>query len=128
MVDIDCFKNYNDTYGHIAGDAVIQAVAKTLEAAAKRPGELVARYGGEEFGIILRKCPPANGRAAAEKLRQALAETPIILPGCDPIPLHVSAGVGAFPGSGTTATQVAEAADQALYRAKSSGRNRVEMG
>ncbi|MBK6493658.1 MAG: diguanylate cyclase [Gemmatimonadetes bacterium] len=127
MLDLDHFKRINDTYGHLVGDQVLVHVARVFRKAI-RGSDLLGRYGGEEFGIILRKCPPANGRAAAEKLRQALAETPIILPGCDPIPLHVSAGVGAFPGSGTTATQVAEAADQALYRAKSSGRNRVEMG
>ncbi|MBK7595456.1 MAG: diguanylate cyclase [Gemmatimonadetes bacterium] len=127
MLDLDHFKRINDTYGHLVGDQVLVHVARVFRKAI-RGSDLLGRYGGEEFGIILRKCPPANGRAAAEKLRQALAESPIILPGCDPIPLHVSAGVGAFPGSGTTATQVAEAADQALYRAKSSGRNRVEMG
>lgn len=127
MLDLDHFKRINDTYGHLVGDQVLVHVARVFRKAI-RGSDLLGRYGGEEFGIILRKCPPANGRAAAEKLRQALAESPIMLPGCDPIPLHVSVGVGAFPGSGTTATQVAEAADQALYRAKSSGRNRVEMG
>jgi diguanylate cyclase (GGDEF)-like protein len=127
MLDLDHFKRINDTYGHLVGDQVLVHVARVFRKAI-RGSDLLGRYGGEEFGIILRKCPPANGRAAAEKLRQALAESPIMLPGCEPIPLHVSAGVGAFPGSGTTATQVAEAADQALYKAKSSGRNRVEMG
>ncbi|HQW66260.1 MAG TPA: diguanylate cyclase [Gemmatimonadales bacterium] len=127
MLDLDHFKRINDTHGHLVGDQVLVHVARIFRKAI-RGSDLLGRYGGEEFGIILRKCPPANGRATAEKLRLALADSPITLPGSDPIPLHVSIGVGAFPGSGTTATTVAEAADQALYKAKSSGRNRVEMG
>lgn len=127
MLDLDHFKRINDTYGHMIGDQVLMHVTRVFKRTI-RGSDLLGRYGGEEFGIILRKCPPANARAIAEKLRVALAEAPITLQDADPIPLHVSIGVGCFPGSGTTSTQVASAADRALYRAKSSGRNRVEMG
>lgn len=126
MLDLDHFKRINDTYGHLVGDQVLVHVARVFRKAI-RGSDLLGRYGGEEFGIILRRCPPANGLALAEKLRQSLAESPVQLTGAEPIVLHVSIGVGMFPGSGATSTEVAASADRALYRAKSSGRNRVEM-
>jgi diguanylate cyclase (GGDEF)-like protein len=127
MLDLDHFKRINDTYGHLIGDQVLMHVARVFKKGI-RGSDLIGRYGGEEFGIILRKCPPANGRGTAEKLRALLSDAPIQLPGAEPIHLHVSIGVGAFPASGRTATQVVAAADKAMYQAKSSGRNRVEMG
>ena len=93
-----------------------------------RGSDLLGRYGGEEFGIILRRCPPANGKAIAEKLRKALEESPMQTRGGPDVSIRVSIGVATYPGSGQTAGDVATAADQALYRAKSAGRNRVEMG
>lgn len=126
MLDLDHFKRINDTWGHLVGDQVLMHVARVFKAGV-RGSDLLGRYGGEEFGIILRKCPPANGRAIAEKLREMLAEAPIQMQGGTEIPLRVSIGVASFPGSGTTATDVATSADLALYRAKSGGRNRVDM-
>lgn len=126
MLDLDHFKRVNDTHGHLVGDQVLMHVARVFRKVI-RGSDMLGRYGGEEFGIILRRCPPANGRAIAEKLRQALSDAPIAIAGTDPIALRVSIGVASFPGSGTTATDVASSADRALYRAKSSGRDRVEM-
>jgi len=127
MCDLDHFKRVNDTYGHLMGDQVLMHVARVFRGCI-RGSDLIGRYGGEEFGIILRRCPPANGMAIAEKLRRALEDAPIKSRGGPDIQMRVSIGVATFPGSGQSAADVATAADQALYRAKSAGRNRVEMG
>jgi diguanylate cyclase (GGDEF)-like protein len=127
MLDLDHFKRINDTWGHLTGDQVLMHVARVFKRAV-RGSDLLGRYGGEEFGIILRRCPPGNGRIIAEKLITSLAESPMRMPGSPEISLRVSIGMATFPGSGTTATEVASAADRALYKAKSGGRNRVEMG
>jgi diguanylate cyclase (GGDEF)-like protein len=126
MLDLDHFKRVNDTWGHLVGDQVLQHVARVFRAGV-RGSDMLGRYGGEEFAIILRKCPPANGRAIAEKLRGMLKESPLKGQGGPEIALQVSIGVASYPGSGQTATAVATAADLALYRAKSGGRDRVEM-
>ncbi len=126
MLDLDHFKRVNDTHGHLIGDQVLMHVARVFRKVI-RGADLLGRYGGEEFGIILRRCPPANGRAIAEKLRNALTDSPVQFAGSDPIALRVSIGVASYPGTGNTATEVAAAADRALYRAKSSGRDRVEV-
>ncbi|HRP07469.1 MAG TPA: diguanylate cyclase [Gemmatimonadales bacterium] len=126
MLDLDHFKRINDTWGHLVGDQVLMHVARVFKAGI-RGSDLLGRYGGEEFAIILRKCPPARGREVAEKLRRMLHESPMKTPGGPDIELAVSIGVASFPGSGHSATEVATAADLALYRAKSSGRDRVEM-
>jgi diguanylate cyclase (GGDEF)-like protein len=128
MCDLDHFKRVNDTHGHMVGDQVLMHVARVFSGCV-RGSDLIGRYGGEEFGIILRRCPPANGKAIAEKLRHALENAPVKGRGGAPdIPMHVSIGVATYPGSGQSASEVAAAADRALYRAKSAGRNRVEMG
>jgi diguanylate cyclase (GGDEF)-like protein len=126
MLDLDHFKRVNDTWGHLVGDQVLMHVARVFRAGV-RGSDMLGRYGGEEFAIILRKCPPANGRAIAEKLRTMLKESPLKAAGGPEISLQVSIGVASFPGSGQSATAVATAADLALYRAKSAGRDRVEM-
>jgi diguanylate cyclase (GGDEF)-like protein len=127
MLDLDHFKRINDTYGHLVGDQVLRHAARVFRNGV-RGSDMLGRYGGEEFGIILRKCPPGNGFKIGEKLRSMLEESPMKTPGGPDIPLKVSIGIASFPGSGGTYTEVAAAADLALYRAKSNGRNRVEMG
>ncbi len=129
MVDIDCFKNYNDTYGHIAGDAVIQAVAKTLEAAAKRPGELVARYGGEEFVLLL----PHVDQTVLRQFGQMICDQVYALD----IPhrasvaaarLTISVGLMlATPDKPASIESLLEQADRALYLAKNHGRNQYQF-
>mgnify|MGYP002622884727 CR=1 FL=1 len=127
MLDLDHFKRINDTHGHLIGDQVLMHVARVFRRGV-RNSDLIGRYGGEEFGVILRRCPPANGRVIAEKMRATLAESPMRLSSGEEITMRCSIGVAAYPGSGRTATEVASAADLALYRAKSGGRDRVEMG
>lgn len=126
MLDLDHFKRINDTWGHLVGDQVLMHVARVFKSGV-RSSDLLGRYGGEEFAMILRNCSPAKGLEVAEKLRKMLRDTPMTTVSGNDIAVQVSIGVASFPSSGRTATEVATAADLALYRAKSAGRNRVEM-
>ena len=122
MLDIDHFKQVNDTYGHATGDQVIRAVAQRL-AALIRPEDLLGRYGGEEFSLVVRE--DAGGAAAlAERLRAALAADPV--PTDDgPLPVTISVGVAVLQRSDTAVDSVLARADAALYKAKHAGRNQV---
>jgi len=125
MVDLDHFKGVNDTYGHLAGDAVLREAAGRMQAVV-RSYDLVGRYGGEEFLIVLPGTSGVNAAQLAERLRAAVAHDPV---GHDllRIPVTASFGVGA---SGTRpsgdAQMLIRLADEALYRAKEKGRNCVE--
>lgn len=119
MVDVDHFKLYNDTHGHPEGDAVLQRVAKML-ASGMRQGDLAARYGGEEFAIILRNTDKDSAQAAADRIRKSIAEEPFRNG-----TVTVSMGVAEFPTDGSSAGELIENADKALYHAKHTGRNRV---
>ncbi|HEY4099730.1 MAG TPA: diguanylate cyclase [Gemmatimonadales bacterium] len=128
MLDIDHFKRVNDTHGHLTGDQVLVHVANVFRKLI-RQSDLLGRYGGEEFGIILRRCPPSNAHAIADKLRLALASTPAKLANGIEVSPRVSIGIATVAGDGEpSVTDVTSAADRALYRAKASGRDRVEMG
>ena len=128
MLDLDHFKRINDTHGHLTGDQVLVHVASVFRKAI-RNSDLLGRYGGEEFGIILRRCPPANGRVIAEKLRLALAESPLKLRDGTELSPRASIGIATFAGEEErSAAEITLAADRALYLAKASGRDRVEMG
>jgi diguanylate cyclase (GGDEF)-like protein len=125
MVDIDHFKHYNDRNGHPAGDGALRQVAAAIKAAI-RTIDLAARYGGEEFAIILPFTGSEEAAAVAERLRKAVEESPV--PHGDGQPagrLTVSVGVRTGNGCPTTAGDLVAEADQALYRAKREGRNRV---
>ncbi len=127
MCDVDFFKRYNDTYGHALGDQCLQAVAGTLKSVFARAGELVARMGGEEFAVLLPGCDANNARKAAERLRQAMA-TLAMKHANSPVAAHVtlSIGVAQFdPETTDRFDQLLQRADQALYRAKSQGRDRI---
>lgn len=127
MCDVDFFKRYNDTYGHALGDQCLQAVAGTLKSVFARAGELVARMGGEEFAVLLPGCDANNARKAAERLRQAMA-TLAMEHANSPVAAHVtlSIGVAQFdPETTDHFDQLLQRADQALYRAKSQGRDRI---
>lgn len=125
MLDIDHFKQINDEHGHIAGDAVLQAVAQKLSEGI-RPMDTLARYGGEEFAIVLPICPPHQGHAVAERLRQAIADMPVRLSSGHSLQVTVSiGGVYAQQWIRSTTQLWTERADRQLYLAKSAGRNCV---
>lgn len=129
MLDIDYFKNYNDNYGHQAGDECIRLVAQKVRGAAKRTGDTSARYGGEEFALLLSGTELADAVIIAEVCR-ASVESLNIPHGysmvCDVV--MISAGVATMiPNSKTSSKALVEAADKELYRAKAEGRNRVVL-
>jgi len=125
MLDIDHFKKINDTHGHPAGDAVLQALAKTLTACV-RPMDTVARYGGEEFVIILPSCQGYYGHQVAERIRESVNNATVTLASSETLQLTVSIG-GAYAPRWvrSTAELWVDRADIELYRAKTEGRNRV---
>jgi diguanylate cyclase (GGDEF)-like protein len=126
LCDIDHFKAVNDMHGHQAGDEVLREVARRLQSAV-RSYDMVGRYGGEEFLVVLNKCDPANSVARAENLRALIAAKPFLA--LDKLlPITISLGLALttdFPDS--SADEVLKYADQALYVAKSAGRNRVQV-
>ena len=127
MIDVDFFKNYNDHYGHQAGDACLQTVAKAASGAMVRPSDLLARYGGEEFVVLL----PGTSLSGAQKVALGIcaAVSALNIPhASSSVADHVTVSVGATsmsPGHDRSAAQAVEAADRALYAAKQQGRNRV---
>lgn len=128
MIDIDHFKQYNDYYGHGAGDDCLQMVAAELAKGVVRPGDLVARYGGEEFVVILPETDQEAAGQIAERLRERIEKLSIahIYPKASSI-VTISAGVAtqAETSENLSAQMLHEAADKALYMAKAGGRNRV---
>ena len=123
LMDVDRFKRVNDSYGHPAGDTVLQEVARRL-AAQLRAVDVVARWGGEEFLVVLASSPEEDSALVGERLRAAIAQTPMDAGGIS-LPITISVGV-AITGPGATPDALIAAADAALYRAKENGRNRVE--
>ncbi|RYV51665.1 histidine kinase N-terminal 7TM domain-containing diguanylate cyclase [Pengzhenrongella frigida] len=125
LFDVDRFKDINDEFGHLTGDAVLVALATRLAESAPADA-LVARWGGEEFFVALPGADAAVGLAFAEEVRRRCDENPILVAGRT-IRCALSAGVAVYPASGTTMNDVFHAADVALYEAKHSGRNRVRL-
>jgi diguanylate cyclase (GGDEF)-like protein len=126
MVDIDHFKLFNDKYGHQAGDECLRVVASLLNGNARRPGDMTARYGGEEFALVLTDATADQARIVAEVLRRKLMEE--IISCGDSVQAGVTASFGVasmVPGEETSPEALILAADNALYRAKQAGRNRV---
>lgn len=124
MVDIDHFKALNDTYGHVEGDRTLEAVARVIGGAARRQGDVVARYGGEEFAVLLPNGSPDGIRALAESVRATVEALELPSPRGRGV-VTVSVGIAAFEAPATLEPTIVAAADAALYRAKSAGRNRV---
>jgi len=124
MADIDHFKRINDRYGHDVGDAVLRRLADHL-VANTRAEDVVCRYGGEEFVLILVGSDLDAARHKADELRQGVKHL-VIESGGRPIdPIAISMGIAAFPRHGRDGASLLRAADQALLRAKQSGRDRV---
>ena len=130
MIDVDHFKSYNDTYGHIAGDEALKRVASTIFASCDRSTDLAARFGGEEFALVLPGTPAGSALLAAEKLRRAIEAMQIPQKDAGSGPwLTVSIGAAtAVPREGQACTDLIQAADRGLYQAKRQGRNRVVAG
>ncbi len=129
MVDIDFFKRYNDTYGHLQGDACLKTVAHALKEARRRPGDLAARYGGEEFAVLLPNTDGAGALQVAENVRASLAEAGVPHSSSDVSPVvTVSIGVASVtPSLERRPESLAHAADQALYLAKETGRDNIKV-
>jgi len=129
MVDIDYFKRYNDTYGHLRGDAALAEVAKALGTSFSRAGDVVARYGGEEFAALLPNTAIDGAVELAEQARVRIEGRAIPHAGAEHgRPLTVSVGVASLvPDSRLTSTALVAAADRALYSAKAAGRNCLEI-
>lgn len=122
MIDIDHFKQVNDTYGHSAGDAVLSQLADVLRDTF-RPGDHIARKGGEEFAVIVDNCASDKVLGIAERLRYNVESNEFHLPDGSRLKLTISAGSATYPD--VLEQELIDKADQALYRAKSEGRNRV---
>lgn len=116
MLDVDHFKRFNDTYGHIAGDDALKAVASVLQNTA-RSFDHVVRYGGEEFALILPHTDAEQAVAAAERMRCAVAKTPVRVNGQE-VPITASLGVATFPEDAINARDLVSRSDEALYEAK----------
>lgn len=124
LLDIDDFKRLNDRLGHAAGDEVLQRIAQVLSEGI-RDSDLLARYGGEEFAVVASSTDLAGATVLAEKLRAAVAETPILFDEATrPLAITVSAGVAQYKGD---RKKFFQATDRALYRAKAEGKNCVRV-
>ncbi|MGD1715040.1 sensor domain-containing diguanylate cyclase [Dapis sp. BLCC M172] len=126
MVDVDHFKNFNDTYGHDVGDMVLRELAKFLEGQV-RESDIVCRYGGEEMTLILINTPLDIAKQRAENICSGIRELSLQNQGEVLSSLTVSLGVASFPLDGTTGEEIVQKADKALYQAKKAGRNRVVL-
>jgi diguanylate cyclase (GGDEF)-like protein len=124
MIDLDHFKNFNDTYGHDAGDAVLRETGASLTKGI-RAEDFVCRFGGEEFVVILPTADPETSRTRAERLRTKMRELTIMYQGKSLGMVTISVGVAAFPAHGTSPKELMAAADAALYEAKRGGRDKV---
>lgn len=122
MLDIDHFKKVNDTFGHLAGDQVLMAIAHTLTESL-RPSDMPVRYGGEEFSVFLPSTSMEDAKIVAERVRSRVEQTHIALPSGAMVHITISIGITERVADDTVAGLI-ERADKALYHAKQNGRNR----
>lgn len=127
ILDVDMFKKYNDKYGHPAGDECLKQVAAALGSCVKRAGDTVARYGGEEFGVVMVHMPMGDAKAMGERMRKAV-EAIMLEHELSPFGVVTISIGGAtiIPSTNSNQQELIASADEALYRAKEGGRNRVE--
>jgi len=123
MIDVDYFKDYNDRFGHLVGDTVLKSVSKIIKDNIRQI-DFLGRYGGEEFSIILTETKKNEAAFVAQRIIEAVAAKRIMAYD-EELKITISAGVSSFPADANTPEQAIEKADQALYRAKETGRNRV---
>jgi diguanylate cyclase (GGDEF)-like protein len=126
VLDLDDFKLINDRFGHLAGDGVLKAAASAIRQCTREIDQ-PARWGGEEFAVILPHTGLDGAARLAERLRQAIGERQIPTPDGRSVRVTASFGVAALPGSGTTQVELTAAADDAVYRSKRAGKNRVSL-
>lgn len=124
MMDIDCFKSFNDTWGHDAGDAVLRAIGNFLQENV-RNSDIPCRYGGEELVIIMPNTSIENTKIRADEIRQGIKQLKVHIEGKELTSISVSVGISSFPRHGTTYEQLFRLADEALYKAKQNGRDCV---
>lgn len=122
MIDIDHFKNFNDDFGHLAGDTVLREVARHLMAQL-RLMDTIARFGGEEFALILPDTTPSDALKVAERVRATLAKSKFSFEGGSETQVTISLGIACAPQNATTTEGLIARADEALYQAKRQGRN-----
>jgi diguanylate cyclase (GGDEF)-like protein len=128
MLDIDHFKLYNDTYGHIVGDQVLRLTVQAIQSHIKKT-DTVGRWGGEEFGIILPNATTTQANMVANRIRHTLAELPLFNVEGQTIPKPtISQGIGTLPDHTTDIDELVIIADRALFRAKNRGRDQVAVG
>ncbi|MGM0951475.1 MAG: GGDEF domain-containing protein [Pseudomonadota bacterium] len=125
-IDFDHFKEVNDNWGHAAGDTVLCSITRRLEESV-RSVDSVARFGGEEMVIVLPELSLAEALETAERLRNQVREQPVMLDSGHDVPVTISVGVAVYPDHGQTAAELCAAADRAMYRAKTQGRDCVAM-
>ena len=129
MMDLDKFKNLNDTYGHQQGDVALQVIVQVFPHSFNRPGDFSARWGGEEFVVLLPNTPLAGAVEVAEKIRSDVEQTKIPCPDGLTINLTISIGINSIvPTKDCSLDKFLSKADKALYAAKQAGRNRVVHG
>ena len=129
FIDVDFFKAFNDSYGHQAGDECLRQVAQALNGIINRAGDMVARYGGEEFAVILQNTSAEGATTVAERLRAHIEDLQIPHAKSNVSDVvTISLGLATIaPEHALSQTVLIEEADQALYRAKEKGRNRIEV-
>lgn len=125
-IDVDHFKKFNDNHGHDAGDPVLREVGNCLETMFRNE-DVACRFGGEEFVVLLPGAPIEIAAKRAEELREKIEALTVRYLDSNLPRITISVGVSAFPAAGDNPEGVLKAADEALYRAKGGGRNRVEL-
>ncbi len=125
MLDIDHFKAYNDSFGHVVGDEVLRLIVQAIQTHVKQT-DVVGRWGGEEFGVILPSAATEQARAVAERIRETLMNLPLVGRDSQPIPKPtVSQGIATLPDHAAEASELIDLADRTLYEAKGQGRDQI---
>lgn len=124
MMDLDDFKNYNDRFGHVAGDIVLKTLSEILVQNFKKPGNIISRYGGEEFAVMIPDCPKTEAYQLAEKFRREVEAAEIVLRR-EKTKITISVGIASFPSQAQMKEELIQKADQALYAAKKKGKNQT---